>query len=270
VCAALETVGQLSQTSPRPSVSPSAWFWLVTDGQLSQASPKVSASPLACVWFVTVGQLSQASPTVSASPFACDGFETAGQLSLAPTSGGWKLAPAQYPSPSWSFSGSLGHGSTGSGVPSPSLSPDADSNSPKSTVAVPSALPSVMRALPSASVERPAPVASALLPLSMSGDPLARWKLLDAVLTYSGSTPRLPSEPMVPASVRAPPSCLPAGVLPKKSLLLIVRAVKGDRFRTKIAPPPPTVSVERLRVKMLLAIEPTSVALPLSTKMPPL
>ena len=44
----------------------------------------------------------------------------------------------------------------------------------------------------------------------------------------------------------------------KKSLLLIVRGVKGAVFRTKMAPPPPVASVELLPVKMLFAMETTS------------
>ena len=141
-------------------------------GQLSQASPSVSESELVWVGLATVGQLSQAFPFPSPSVSVWVEFETVGQLSFFPVLGGLKAFPAQMPSLSWSLSGSSGHGSAPSRVPSPSLSTWKYSYSPMSTVAVPSRFPSAMRAVPSASVAIPA--ASALFPASMAGEPLAR------------------------------------------------------------------------------------------------
>ena len=104
--AAFATVGQLSQTSPRPSPSPSAWSAFDIEGQLSQALPTPSPSPSAwsafgdggscrrrcrrpspspSAWsaFATAGQLSQALPRPSPSLSAWSAFATSGQLSQA-------------------------------------------------------------------------------------------------------------------------------------------------------------------------------------------
>src|SRR5258706_4041064 len=87
----------VSQASPTPSPSASAWDGLGTVGQLSVASGTVSASvsvtsqaspmplPFVSVWagLATVGQLSHASPTESPSASAWDGLTTVGQFSHA-------------------------------------------------------------------------------------------------------------------------------------------------------------------------------------------
>ena len=172
---ALEAEGQLSQASPTPSASPSVCEALATVGQLSQRSPLPSPSLSVCVALAMAGQLSQASPLPSPSPSAWFVLATVGQLSFLPVLGGLKAFPAQMPSLSWSLNRSSGQGSRESTVPSPSLSwfGFRNSYSPRSTTCVPSALPSRMRGEPSASVEMAA--ASALFPLSMTGEVLPRW-----------------------------------------------------------------------------------------------
>ena len=89
---------RVSQASPTPSPSLSAWSGLGTAGQLSLASGTPSPSPSGggasqasptplpslSVWsgLGAAGQLSQASPTPSPSPSACVGLGVTGQLSL--------------------------------------------------------------------------------------------------------------------------------------------------------------------------------------------
>ena len=156
-CPGFETLGQLSQMSPTPSLSESAWFVLGISGQLSVSlmipslsmssshmSPRPSLSASSCSGFAISGQLSQTSPKPSPSWSSWSLFASYGQLSFSSiipslSESSSQLSPIPSPSTSsWPELGKLGQLSWLQWM---SVQSNSLSGKPSESVSVPQIIP---------------------------------------------------------------------------------------------------------------------------------